>query len=196
MKSPITLLAGIVLILGGLALGGTGAAHLIRPPAFEAVTRILIRNPPGGATGSDPNLIQHEVQTIESESVRENVIHGLNLEDVWGKKYNNGQRLSTADAAKTIRFDCRPVRNSDIVEIRAQSDDPAEAAALANEIVHSYSQVAEKGKSASVIVLMSALPSGAISPNRPLLMVIIAAGILMVIGGIVCLFDSTKMSEV
>ena len=196
MKSPITLLAGIVLILGGLALGSSGVIHLLQPPLFEAVTTVRIANPPGGSGGFDPRLIQTEVATIQSELVLTNVIHELKLNDVWGNKYNHGQRLSDAEAEKMLRLDCRPIRNSEMVEIKVRSEDPTEAPLLANEIVKSYRQVSAKSKSASVdIVMLATSPTRAVSPNRPLCIVLIAAGVIMALGGIFCLKDSTSDSE-
>ncbi len=194
MKSPITLLAGIVLILGGMALGGSGVIHLLQPPLFEAVTTVRIANPPGGSGGFDPRLIRTEVETIQSELVLTNVIHELKLNDVWGNKYNHGQRLSDAEAEKMLRLDCRPIRNSEMVEIKVRSEDPAEAPLLANEIVKSYRQVAAKSVSVNII-MFATLPTRAFSPNRPLCIVLIAVGVIMALGGIFCLKDSTSDSE-
>jgi capsular polysaccharide biosynthesis protein len=195
MKSPITLLAGIVLILGGLALGGSGAFHLANKPSlFEGVTEIRVV-PPGGSGTVSPLFIKSETERIESPKVLTNVIADLNLNDLWGKKYNRGQRLSDVDALRLLRVNCRPIRNTDLIEIMVRSEDPAEAAALANAIVRNYRVHAGPSKVASITVIMPATaPTRAVSPNRPLLMLEIAAGVSMAIGGIVCLKESTEAS--
>lgn len=196
MKSPFTLLVGIVLILGGLSLGGTAVLHLLQPPLFQATTRIKLDAPPGSSGGLAPRLVQAEVRTMQSDLVLANVAYELKLNDVWGKKYNGGQRLSDPDVEKMIRFECRPVRNTDLIEIKATSDNPTEAMMLANGIAKSYREVAAKNKTAIVNVVMPATaPTRAVSPNRPLLMGVIAAGVFMVVGGIVCLGDSAAKSE-
>jgi len=193
MKSPITLLAGILLILGGLALGGSAAFQLAKPSLFEGATKIRVV--PAGSSGTASALfIKTEAERIQSPEVLTNVIADLNLNDLWGKKYNQGQRVSDLDAQRLLRVNCRPIRNSDLIEIKVSSEDPTEPAALANAIVRNYR--VHYVKVASVTVVMPATaPTRAVSPNRPLLMVCIAAGVFMVIGGIVCLADSAGKSE-
>ena len=195
MKSPITLLAGAVLLLGGIALGLFGALQWIRPPIFQADTKIVVSKP-GAASGYDPLFVKTEAERIQSPTVLTNFIADLNLNDVWGKKYNNGQPLSDSEVEQLLKIDVRTARNSDVIEITARSGDPAEAAALANGIAHSYRAHAAQAKVASVNVLMSATaPTRAISPNRPLAIVVIASGVIMAFGGIFCFSQSAPASE-
>ena len=88
----------------------------------------------------DPYFIQTEFEVIQSEVVMGQVIKSLDLRNVWGKKYGNGEPLKT-DVAMAIlkgRMDLRPVRNTSLIEIRVYSEDPNEAARLANAIAETY----------------------------------------------------------
>jgi len=195
MKSPITLLAGVVLLLGGIALGAFGALRWIHPSVFQADTKIIVSKP-GVTGGYDPLFVKTEAERIQSPAVLTNFIADLDLNDVWGKKYNNGQRLTDSEVEQLLKIDVQPVRNSDVIEIAARAGNPAEAAALANGIARSYRVQAAQAKVASVNVIMSATaPTRAISPNRPLAIVVIVSGIIMAIGGIFCFCQSAPAWE-
>jgi capsular polysaccharide biosynthesis protein len=195
MKSPITLLAGVVLLLGGIALSFSGVLQWVRPAIFESETKIIVTRP-GSTGGYDPLFVKTEAERIQSPAVLTNFIADLDLNDVWGKKYVNGQRLSDSQVEQLLKVVVQPVRNSDLIEIKVRSQDSIEAAALANGIVRSYRVRATQSKTASVSVVMSATaPTRAISPNRPTVIMIAASGIIMVIGGMFCLKEATSDSE-
>jgi capsular polysaccharide biosynthesis protein len=150
-----------------------------------------------GSTGSyDPLFVKTEADRIQSPAVLTNFIADVDLKDVWGKKYNNGQRLRDSDVEQLLKVVAQPVRNSDVIEIKVRSEDPAEAAALANGIARSYRVRATQSKTASVSVIMSATaPTRAISPNRPLVIMFAVSGVFMVIGGMFCLKEASTDSE-
>jgi uncharacterized protein involved in exopolysaccharide biosynthesis len=195
MKSAITLLAGVVLILGGLALGVSGTLHLVQPSLFEAVTIIRV-TPTNGASGYNPLFIKHEIERIQSPAVLTNFIADLNLNDSWGKKYNGGRRMNDADVLRLLKVDCRPIRNTDLIEIRVRSEDPGEAVALANAVARNYRVHALQSKWASVMTISSAAtPTRAVSPNRPLAMILIGSAVFMAIGGMFCVKEGVSDSE-
>lgn len=195
MKSPIMLLAGIVLILGGLALGISGALYLMPSHLFQSETQIRLLKP-GSSGGYDALFLKAEEERIQSSEVLTNVIADLALNDVWGKKYNGGQRLSDSAVERMIQVDARPVRNSELIRIAVRSKDPAEAQLLANGITQSYRAYATRTKLASVSIIMPATPPTlAVNPNRPLGIVSIVAGVIMGIGGIFCFADSRPTAE-
>ena len=68
MKSPITLLAGIVLVLGGIALGVSGVIQLMEPQNFQASTEILVAKP-ASTSGYDPLFVKTEADRIQSPQV-------------------------------------------------------------------------------------------------------------------------------
>ncbi len=196
MKSPLVLLAGIVLMLGGVALGGTAVFYLIQPPRFETTARIRVVQP-GSSSAYDPLFMKREMEAIQSPAVLTNVFAELNLNEVWGKRNNQGRRLSDSEVEKLLKVDCRLIRNTELIDITVGSESsPVEAMALVNAVTENYRRVSAQSKSAAVTIVMPAtVPFHAISPNRPLCMVSIAAGVFMAFGGIFCLKDSTSGSE-
>jgi capsular exopolysaccharide synthesis family protein len=93
------------------------------------------------ALGSyDPYFIQTEFEVIQSEVVLGNVIEQLKLNEIWGKRYNNGQTFTTTETMGVLKrqIDLRPVRNTSLIEIRVFSENAEEAAKIANEISKTY----------------------------------------------------------
>ena len=88
----------------------------------------------------DPYFIQTEFEAIKSETVLSNVVTRLDLNRRWGAKYNNGERLKTADTLELLRgwLDLRPVRNTMFIEIGVVMDKPEDAAELANAVAEAY----------------------------------------------------------
>src|ERR1043165_2289628 len=88
----------------------------------------------------DPYFIQTEFEAIKSETVLTNVIARLDLNNKWGRRYNNGERLKTADTLEALRgrLDLRPVRNTMFIEIGVISDKADDAAELANVVAEAY----------------------------------------------------------
>lgn len=103
----------------------------------------------------DPYFIQTEFETIKSEAVLTNVINRLDLNQVWGQRYNNGQRLKTSKTLEILkgRLALTPVRNTMVISIGVYSEFPEEAADLANAVAEAY-------KRHRVEIIQSASESG------------------------------------
>jgi succinoglycan biosynthesis transport protein ExoP len=121
----------------------------VLPVSYMSTTRIKVDR--GGADiqefGNtrvqgvyDPYFIQTEFETIKSEAVLSNVIHTLKLNDEWGKRYNNGERLKSSKTLEYLqgRLALNPVRNTMFISIGVYSETPEEAAELANEVAQAY----------------------------------------------------------
>ncbi|HET9132282.1 MAG TPA: Wzz/FepE/Etk N-terminal domain-containing protein, partial [Terriglobia bacterium] len=91
-------------------------------------------------SGYDAYFLLTEFQTIQSQPVLSLVSEKMDLRNVWGKKYNNGQPMSESDVEQMIksRLDLQNVRNTKFIEIKAFSDNAEEAARLANQVAESY----------------------------------------------------------
>ena len=89
----------------------------------------------------DPYFIQTAFEIIQDQVVLGKVIKKLNLNEVWGKRYNGGQPLDTAATMRMLkqRLSLDPVRNTKLIEITVYDEDKNEAAKIANEIVAAYS---------------------------------------------------------
>jgi capsular exopolysaccharide synthesis family protein len=88
----------------------------------------------------DPYFIQTEFEVIQSEIILSNVVDVLNLNDKWGKKYNDGNKFKTSESVGILknRLDLRPRRNTTLIDIRVFSENPNEAAELANAVAVTY----------------------------------------------------------
>jgi Mg-chelatase subunit ChlD len=115
---------------------------------YESQARLKVENDatdiPGMSDGRqygayDPNFIQTTFETIKSERVLSNVVSRLNLQSAWADK-NGGQKLTLEAALSRLKsqLDLQPVRNTKIISIGVTSDDPAEAAKLANAVSEAY----------------------------------------------------------
>ena len=106
--------------------------------AASEVTRMPGMPAPVGAY--DPYFLKTQFEIIQSEAVLGKVITSLDLNQAWGKKYAGGSPLKPFETLTLLKrtIDLRPVRGTDLIEIRAFSEQPAEAAQLANAIAQSY----------------------------------------------------------
>ena len=88
----------------------------------------------------DPYFIQTEFSKMQGEDVLGRVISAMNLNEVWGKKYNNGAPLKTEDTMTILkgRMDLSPERNTKLIDITVSDEDKDEAAQLANAIAEAY----------------------------------------------------------
>lgn len=121
----------------------------ILPESYSSVARIKVERDQSdiatlaGQMGSgvyDPYFIQTEFEVIQSEVVLSKVIDALNLNEIWGKRYNAGQKFTTSETMGVLKrqMDLRPVRNTSLIEIRVYSENAEEAAKLANKIAETY----------------------------------------------------------
>ncbi|MCW5552864.1 MAG: von Willebrand factor type A domain-containing protein [Verrucomicrobiae bacterium] len=87
----------------------------------------------------DPYFIQTEFEAIQSEAVLGKVVNGLKLDEAWAEK-RGGESLKTEEAIAMLKqqLDLRPARDTGVVEIRAKSDKPEEAARIANAVAEAY----------------------------------------------------------
>ena len=131
----------------------TTVVTLILPDSFLAASRIKVERdpwlesqeytsrgilPPGLAYG--PYFIQTESALIQSEVILGPVIDHLKLNERWGKRYNEGTKLTMSKAIALLRsqLDLRPVRNTSLIEIGVWSQRPEEAAEIANAIAEAF----------------------------------------------------------
>jgi Mg-chelatase subunit ChlD/tetratricopeptide (TPR) repeat protein len=90
--------------------------------------------------GYDPYFIQTEFEVIQSEVVLGKVIDKLHLDQSWAAKHGAAGKLTKEETLKLLKksLDLRPVKNTSLVEIGAKSDNPQEAARIANAVAEAY----------------------------------------------------------
>ncbi len=125
----------------------------ILPESYASTAKIKVErdvlNVPGmgntttaDSTGFDPYFIQTTFEIMQSEIVLSNVIATLDLNNKWGKKFNNGEPFKSTETMTLLKgvMNLNPVRNTKLIAITVYSDDPAEAADIANAEAESYRQ--------------------------------------------------------
>lgn len=92
--------------------------------------------------GYDPYFLQTEFEVIQSKTVLYKVIENLDLNREWAKKLKETGDLKTEVAYYILKgqLDVRQARNTSLIEIRVFSEDPKEAAVIANEIAKVYGE--------------------------------------------------------
>ena len=172
----------------------------IMPETFRGTATVLINR---STSAPDSTWAETEVEVISSSAVLDRVGKDLDLQAVWGKKYNNGQPLNVRDVVAILksRLDISVVKprggstastkDSVPLRIRAYSDNPQEAAMIANGIVEAYrafrlEENARTGATSTerrVTLLDSAIAHYLpVRPNKPLSMITCALlGILVAV---------------
>jgi uncharacterized protein involved in exopolysaccharide biosynthesis len=125
----------------------------ILPESYSSTARIKIEpdiisdiQGVGGGGGDvtyapyDPYFIQTAFEIIQDQVVLSKVIDKLDLNTVWGKRYNGGVPLQTSVTMLMLekRLSLDPVRNTKLIEITVYDEDKNMAANLANAIVDAY----------------------------------------------------------
>ena len=166
----------------------TTLVTFILPESYVSTAKVALRpnvsNPAGmtvpqGASGVfDPRSIQTECEVIQSESILGKVIADLNLNQVWGKQFADGERLRTSETMALLRgrMDVWPVPRTSVIGIRIYGWKPDEAARIANSIAEVYRDHINAPGSAALIasgprveILDFAVPGvRPVRPNRPL----------------------------
>lgn len=120
----------------------------VLPRYYSSTARIEINQDTSESVASpvqtylpyDPYFIQTEFQKMQSEKVLGRVISQLDLNDTWGKLYNNNVPLKTEQTMELLkeRLSLSPERNTKLIDITVFSEDPDQAAQIANALAQAY----------------------------------------------------------
>lgn len=127
----------------------TGTAYtLTLPKIYAAESRIAVNNDgvdidPFNAPNSsmvrgyDPYFLRTQFEIIQSKTILYEVIKRLNLQELWGSK---GEKVPLELAYKMLRssLSVNQYRDTSLISLMAQREDPAEAALIANELAAVY----------------------------------------------------------
>lgn len=131
----------------------TTLVTFILPPTFASTARISVQRDTTDVAGVNLGQntsqtysvydfafwIQTEFEKIQSKMILYPVITNLDLNIKWGEKYKEGAlRLDTTFAMLRRKIDVTQTPRTSLIEIKAYSDDPNEAAAIANRIADVY----------------------------------------------------------
>jgi capsular polysaccharide biosynthesis protein len=129
----------------------------ILPESYASTARI---NAEVITTNADPFAVTSEFDVILSPAVLKQVIEKLDLNTAWGRKYSNGENLNTPETLEILkaRLSLMSIRNTEIIEITAYSDDPREAAQIANTVVEAYRDYRLKIAREAIVNKLEAYP--------------------------------------
>lgn len=131
----------------------TTLVTFILPPTYASTARISVQRDTtdvqgvnlGQGSGQSYSAydfvfwIQTEFEKIQSKMILYPVITNLDLHIKWGEKYKEGPlRMDTTFAMLKRKIDVTQSPRTSLIEIKAYSDDPNEAAAIANRIADVY----------------------------------------------------------
>ena len=144
----------------------------------ESTARIKIENdvidipgfsaaPAVASSGYDPYFIQTTFEIMQSEPVLGKVVDALDLQSTWAKN-NGGEKLNRNQAIELLkqRLDLQPVKNTKLISISAKSDDPQEAANIANAVAKAYTEYRVEARRAITTNGMAVLEDSS-TINRP-----------------------------
>ena len=121
---------------------------LIMPKTYSSTARIILNRGDGKTAEYNPYLIQEVMQRLRAAEVFDQVITELDLTRVFGARYNFESAMAPA-ASRVIlgsKFEFRPVRGASLIDVRAYSEQPQEAAQLANGLVAAFLRQVEKAR--------------------------------------------------
>jgi capsular exopolysaccharide synthesis family protein len=126
----------------------TGTAYTFTlPKIYASQARIEVNNDSvdidpfnpsmSGAGGYDPYFLRTQFEIIQSKPILYEVINRLNLQEIWGEK---GEKLPKEIAYKILRssLNINQYRDTSLISLTAQREDPKEAARIANELADVY----------------------------------------------------------
>ncbi len=201
MKRTIYFTLGFALLGLAAFLFWSTMRLLVFPPVFESTARILV-----GAPSPTPPAwsIESDTRSLQSIGVLSHVITNLDLARRWGEMYKDGPlRIDTTYAILRSRLEIKGLENSNIIEIRARSGEPNEAAAIANAIAKIGTQRlpnldAAEGttKTNRVTLIEEAVPElRPISPNRLQKLAFPISGCTAIIFGVAFLIRASMVPK-
>ena len=90
--------------------------------------------------GYDPYFLATETEVLQSDIILSKVADELNLSKAWSQK--DGKPLTKDQTMAMLKknLELRPVRNASLLEIGFKSDEPEEAAKVANAVADAYQE--------------------------------------------------------
>lgn len=124
---------------------------LMKSKTYASFVRVEVKkeasNISGIFDGGTSQYMQHDIyfmqtqfEKIQSKEILYKVIEDLNLNAEWAKRYGNPVAFDSLETFEILEKKMRveQIRNTDIIKITALSEDPEEAAVIANKIAEVY----------------------------------------------------------
>jgi len=141
----------VILSVFLLVVTTTTIFTLMWPKTYSSFVRVEVKKEAQYTTslfqGGSSQFSQHDIyfmqtqfELIQSKDILYQVIEELNLNVEWGRRYGNPVPFETLQTFEILENKMRveQLRNTDLIEITAYSEDPQEAADIANKIAEVY----------------------------------------------------------
>lgn len=143
----------VILSVFLLVVTSTTIFTLMWPKTYSSFVRVEVKKEAmhttslfqGGSSQYSPHdiyFMQTQFELIQSKDILYQVIEDMNLNVEWARRYGSPAPFETVRTFGIMerKVNVRQLRNTDLIEITAFSEDPAEAAELANKIAEVYRQ--------------------------------------------------------
>ena len=116
----------------------------------------------------DPYFVQTESEVIRSERILDQVIDRLKLNEAWAAKKGAGTPLKTSETRALLKksLEISPERNSSLLDIKVKSDQPEEAAKIANTIAEVYTDYRRQQRVALIEGSTKGLKDGLVEQQK------------------------------
>jgi polysaccharide biosynthesis transport protein len=124
---------------------------LMKSKAYASFVRMEVKKEASNTSplfgGGGTQFSQHDIyfmqtqfEKIQSKAILYKVIEDLNLNVEWGRRYGNPVAFESLETFQILekKMKVEQIRNTDIIKITAVSEDPQEAATIANKIADVY----------------------------------------------------------
>ncbi len=151
----------VILAVFLLVVLTTTAVTFILPESFSSTVRIEVGKDTTdiapllmggqGPASYDPYFITTEFEKIRSKTVLHQVITNMKLQTKWIERFHTEGELKLDEVFQILskQIDLRQTRNTSLIEIRVYSEDPKEAADIANNIADVYTKLRLKKTSSA-----------------------------------------------
>lgn len=144
MKSAPAKFLGSSLVALSVVAAAVGFVQIRQTQStFRAMATVHVL--PGIETGSPVGtevkaVLQTEADMIRSEFILKSVIEKLDLNNVWGKRYADGQKLKTTESCEIANkgLNIAAVPDSALIQIEFTREDADEAVAFVNAVAQAY----------------------------------------------------------
>jgi uncharacterized protein involved in exopolysaccharide biosynthesis len=135
-----------LMVLAGLLVAGGVAYHALTKPIFKATAIFKLEEstflppPPNQDSFSHPYWTTTEYEIIQSSVILDQVTKNLQLDHAWAGKIDGQAPLRNDEIRLMLRrrLDIQERGKGKLIAIQMDSEDPNEAAAIANEIFKVY----------------------------------------------------------
>ena len=131
----------VALAVGAAAIGFVQVRQTQVTHRATATVHVLPGIEAGSPVGTEVEaVLQTEAGIIRSEFILKSVIEKFDLNNVWGKRYADGQKLKTTESCEiaTKGLNVVAVPDSALIQIEFTREDADESVTLANAVAQAY----------------------------------------------------------